>query len=180
MLGGRNNRTDDMFRELEQAFVRAERGGGGDVDVDLRGHTVTVGRRSTGKASKPVCYDIGSLGAMKAYLGIPDLPGPAEGEMNYRQLSRALGTNGSTNEALRALRQEIMGQCERGGVPTVGGVRLDAGLRRFRATVGLYFGPRSPAQVRALLADPARWLGFDGSPTPERTRAEVTPAVPVR
>ncbi len=162
LLGGRSPRTDAMFRRLEEAFVQAERDGVEDLDLDLGGRGVRVGRRATSSTSKPVCYAVTSLGAMRGYLGIPDLAGPADDEMNYRQLCRALGTNGSTNMALRSLREEILRQCGNGEAPSVGGVLIDAGMRRRKSTEGLYFGPDSPGQIRGLLADPGPWAGSLG------------------
>jgi superfamily II DNA or RNA helicase len=153
--GGRTPASDGLFRDLERRFKECERSGQEEAGIGVGDDVVLVGRRASSKTSKPICYHIDSMPAVRRILGIqaPSSPKLAS-DLTYVELARRLGTNGSINERLKALRDAVMEEFTATGAATIDGVPIAVGIRRsgFRDS---YYWDESCVEVVADALDRA-------------------------
>lgn len=152
VLGGRSPSSDVLFRDLDRRYEEAERSGEDAVSIACGDVSILVGRRASSRTSKPICYHVDSVPAVRHALGM-EAPSPPklDTDLTYHELARRLGTNGSVNERLKAIRDAVMAEFAATGSATIDGIPVSVGMRRKGPRNNFYWDESCVAVVGAAL-----------------------------
>ena len=124
-IGGRNDKTDRLFKELEEEYAQKEKAGTLSLEPIARnGKIINMERRASSKTSKPICYHKDAIQEIKAILGVKTLPPKTEAWRSKKEAAKVASVHPALHEGFKGLWSEMESLCIGAKPVVIGGHKV--------------------------------------------------------